>query len=170
MGLFDSVLGNILGGGASGKGIDYIAIMQWVEQQGGLQAILDKFRQGQFGDIVGSWLGNGETNRLPAITYSRRWAAMRSISWLKSWVSIRLRPPAPLHSFANGRGCRFAKWRSAARQQRTGRHGRQTVQIRLMLPASGRGIHSANSLDRRQRLLQMRHRARTFSGINRNAG
>lgn len=34
--------------------------MQWVEQQGGLQAILDKFRQGQFGDIVGSWLGNGE--------------------------------------------------------------------------------------------------------------
>ncbi|MEL5526392.1 MULTISPECIES: YidB family protein [Serratia] len=60
MGLFDSVLGNILGGGANGKGIDYIAIMQWVEQQGGLQAILDKFRQGQFGDIVGSWLGNGE--------------------------------------------------------------------------------------------------------------
>ncbi|BEN21516.1 Uncharacterized protein conserved in bacteria [Serratia marcescens] len=59
MGLFDSVLGNILGG-ANGKGIDYIAIMQWVEQQGGLQAILDKFRQGQFGDIVGSWLGNGE--------------------------------------------------------------------------------------------------------------
>ncbi|CVF92132.1 TPA: YidB family protein [Serratia marcescens] len=60
MGLFDSLLGNILGGGANGKGIDYIAIMQWVEQQGGLQAILDKFRQGQFGDIVGSWLGNGE--------------------------------------------------------------------------------------------------------------
>ena len=60
MGLFDSVLGNILGGGANGKGIDYIAIMQWVEQQGGLQAILDKFRQGQFGDIVGSWIGNGE--------------------------------------------------------------------------------------------------------------
>ncbi|NRN55715.1 DUF937 domain-containing protein [Serratia marcescens] len=60
MGLFDSILGNILGGGANGKGIDYIAIMQWVEQQGGLQAILDKFRQGQFGDIVGSWLGNGE--------------------------------------------------------------------------------------------------------------
>ncbi|HCB3598828.1 YidB family protein [Serratia marcescens] len=60
MGLFDSVLGNILGGSANGKGIDYIAIMQWVEQQGGLQAILDKFRQGQFGDIVGSWLGNGE--------------------------------------------------------------------------------------------------------------
>ncbi|HEE0340387.1 TPA: DUF937 domain-containing protein [Serratia marcescens] len=58
--MFDSVLGNILGGGANGKGIDYIAIMQWVEQQGGLQAILDKFRQGQFGDIVGSWLGNGE--------------------------------------------------------------------------------------------------------------
>ncbi|CAI1518956.1 YidB family protein [Serratia sp. TSA_198.1] len=61
MGLFDNVLGSILGGGANGgKGLDYVAIMQWVEQQGGLQAILDKFRQGQFGDVVGSWLGNGE--------------------------------------------------------------------------------------------------------------
>ncbi|SMB40110.1 conserved hypothetical protein [Serratia proteamaculans] len=63
MGLFDSVLGNILGG-ANGKGIDYVAIMQWVEQQGGLQAILDKFRQGQFGDVVGSWLGNGENQQI----------------------------------------------------------------------------------------------------------
>lgn len=97
MGLFDSVLGNILGG-ANGKGIDYIAIMQWVEQQGGLQAILDKFRQGQFGDIVGSGSAMAKISRLPAITYSRRWVATPSTNWLKSWVSIRLRRPAPLHS------------------------------------------------------------------------
>lgn len=63
MGLFDSVLGNLLGGG-NGKGINYAAIMQWVEQQGGLQALLDKFRQGQFGDVVGSWLGNGANQQI----------------------------------------------------------------------------------------------------------
>lgn len=65
MGLFDSVLGKILGGGnAKSKGIDYAAVMQWVQQQGGLQAILDKFRQGQFGDVVGSWLGNGANQQI----------------------------------------------------------------------------------------------------------
>ncbi|BBI91202.1 hypothetical protein SSYM_1089 [Serratia symbiotica str. Tucson] len=63
MGLLNSVLGNILGG-ASSKGIDYAAIMQWVEQQGGLQAILDKFRHGQFGDVVGSWLSNGKNQQI----------------------------------------------------------------------------------------------------------
>lgn len=98
MGLFDSVLGNILGGGANGKGIDYIAIMQWVEQQGGLQAILDKFRRGS--SAISSVPGSAmvKTSQLPAITYSRRWVVTRSINWLKNWVLIRPRPPAPLHS------------------------------------------------------------------------
>lgn len=63
MGLLNSVLGHILGG-ASSKGTDYADIMQWVEQQGGLQAILDKFRHGQFGDVVGSWLSNGKNQQI----------------------------------------------------------------------------------------------------------
>ncbi len=128
--------------------------MQWVEQQGGLQAIWTS-SVGQFGDIVDHGGGNGENQPITGDHVQQALGAMRSISWLKSWVSIRLRPPAPLHSFANGRGCR-AKWRSAARQQRTGRHGRQTLN-KTYAPGVWRGIHSANSLDRRQRLLQMRH-------------
>ncbi|MCS3408075.1 YidB family protein [Serratia sp. AKBS12] len=71
MGLLDGalggVLGNVLGGalGNGGKGgIDIAAILQWVEQQGGLQAILNKLQQGQLGDIVGSWLGNGDNQSI----------------------------------------------------------------------------------------------------------
>lgn len=56
MGLLDGLAG-ALGGG---KGVDYSAVLQWIEQQGGLQAILDKFRQGSLGDVVSSWVGTGE--------------------------------------------------------------------------------------------------------------
>ncbi|WP_029590053.1 YidB family protein [Franconibacter pulveris] len=60
MGLFDQVAGMLLNGDA-GK---YQAILSWVNQQGGVQALLDKFRQGGFGDIVASWLSTSEANRL----------------------------------------------------------------------------------------------------------
>ncbi|TQI81141.1 uncharacterized protein YidB (DUF937 family) [Serratia fonticola] len=56
MGLLDGLAGALSGG----KGIDYGTVLQWIEQQGGLQAILDKFRQGNLGDIVASWIGTGE--------------------------------------------------------------------------------------------------------------
>lgn len=60
MGLFDQVAGMLLNGDA-GK---YQAILSWVNQQGGVQALLDKFRQGGFGNIVASWLSTSEANRL----------------------------------------------------------------------------------------------------------
>lgn len=72
MGLLDGALGGVLGNvlndvlknqGSEG-GIDIAAIMQWVQQQGGLQAILNKLQQGQLGEIVGSWLGNGENQAI----------------------------------------------------------------------------------------------------------
>ena len=59
MGLLDGALGNVLGNvlgnafGNGGKGgIDIAAILQWVEQQGGLQAILNKLQQGQLGECM----------------------------------------------------------------------------------------------------------------------
>ncbi|GKX52558.1 YidB family protein [Budvicia aquatica] len=59
MGLLDQ-----LGGALGGKGsVDYVAIMQWVEQQGGISGLLDKFRQGGLADIVQSWISTG--NNLP---------------------------------------------------------------------------------------------------------
>jgi uncharacterized protein YidB (DUF937 family) len=59
MGLFDQVAGSLLNGDA-GK---YQAILSWVEQQGGIQALLDKLRQGGLSEIVSSWLSSNGTNQ-----------------------------------------------------------------------------------------------------------
>ncbi|WP_159567208.1 YidB family protein [Budvicia diplopodorum] len=49
-----------LGGALGSKGsIDYVAIMQWVEQQGGISGLLEKFRHGGLTEVVQSWIGNG---------------------------------------------------------------------------------------------------------------
>ncbi|WP_431221909.1 YidB family protein [Serratia sp. L9] len=60
MGLLDGLVGALSGG----KGIDYSTVLQWIEQQGGLQAILDKFRQGNLSDVVASWIGTGENQSI----------------------------------------------------------------------------------------------------------
>ncbi|CDG47294.1 YidB family protein [Serratia symbiotica] len=98
MGLLNSVLGNILGG-ASSKGIDYAAIMQWVEQQGGLQAILDKFRHGQFGDVVGSLLSNGKNQQISGDHVQQVLGSDVINQLAENWGSIRLRHAAPSQSF-----------------------------------------------------------------------
>ncbi|MGG7112024.1 YidB family protein [Klebsiella aerogenes] len=54
MGLLDQI-GGVLGGQA-GKAEQLQAIMTWIEQQGGIQVILEKFRSGGLGEIVESWL------------------------------------------------------------------------------------------------------------------
>lgn len=59
MGLFDQVAGSLLNGDAD----KYQAILRWVEQQGGVQALLDKLRQGGLSDIVSSWLSSNSTNQ-----------------------------------------------------------------------------------------------------------
>ncbi|HEY1846925.1 MAG TPA: YidB family protein [Buttiauxella sp.] len=52
MGLFDQVTG-MMGGGDAGK---FKVILEWINQQGGIQAILEQFRQKGFADVVTSWL------------------------------------------------------------------------------------------------------------------
>lgn len=52
MGLFDQVTG-MMGGGEAGK---FKVVLEWINQQGGIQAILEQFRQKGFGEVVGSWL------------------------------------------------------------------------------------------------------------------
>lgn len=54
MGLLDQI-GGVLGGQA-GKAEQLQAIMTWIEQQGGIQGILEKFRNGGLGEIVESWI------------------------------------------------------------------------------------------------------------------
>ena len=58
MGLFDQVAGMLLNGDAK----KYQAILSWVNQQGGIQALLDKLRQGGLSDIVASWISSSMAN------------------------------------------------------------------------------------------------------------
>ncbi len=59
MGLFDDVVGSLLSGDA-GK---YQAILSWVNEQGGIQALLEKLQSGGLGDIVSSWISNQQSNQ-----------------------------------------------------------------------------------------------------------
>ncbi|MHA6306835.1 YidB family protein [Hafnia paralvei] len=57
MGLLDS-LGGMLGG--QGQNADQIkVIMAWVEQQGGISALIEKFKSQGLGSIIESWIGTG---------------------------------------------------------------------------------------------------------------
>ncbi|MEH2920000.1 YidB family protein [Samsonia erythrinae] len=54
MGLLDQLSGAL--GGQAGKSEQLQAIMGWIQQQGGIQGIIEKFRSGGLGEIVASWL------------------------------------------------------------------------------------------------------------------
>ena len=67
MSLFDNVLSTVLGGitnnpTASGVGSNDLlhAAMQLIQQQGGLPAVIDKFRQEGFAKEAESWIGSGQ--------------------------------------------------------------------------------------------------------------
>ena len=53
MGLFDGLLGGIVGAGMVS------VVNNLVEQQGGLQGLISKFQQQGFGDTVSSWVSTG---------------------------------------------------------------------------------------------------------------
>lgn len=54
MRLLDTILGSI---GLGDKTTQEIAgLLEWVEQQGGIQSIVSRFRDGECSDIVSSWL------------------------------------------------------------------------------------------------------------------
>ena len=59
MGLFDDVVGSLL----QGDGGKYQAILTWVNDQGGIQALLEKLQSGGLGDIVSSWISNQQSNQ-----------------------------------------------------------------------------------------------------------
>ncbi len=61
MGLFD-IVGGMLGGQSGGNQSALIsAALEFINNQpGGLNGLIEKFRQGGAGDIIGSWIGTGE--------------------------------------------------------------------------------------------------------------
>lgn len=54
MGLFDQIGGMLGGQGAKAEQLQ--AVMSWIQQQGGVQGVLEKFRNGGLGEVVESWI------------------------------------------------------------------------------------------------------------------
>lgn len=61
MGLFDEVAGAVMGKVMGGNQANMVQVaMEMFNQYGGLNGILDKFKQGGLGDLAASWVGTGE--------------------------------------------------------------------------------------------------------------
>ena len=60
MGLFDGVLGGIVGAGMVS------VVNNLLEQQGGLQGLVNKFQQQGLGDTVNSWVSTGQNKAISA--------------------------------------------------------------------------------------------------------
>ena len=62
MGLFDQVVGALAGGEAGSQGGLLQAVMQLVNDPkiGGLEGLIITFQQGGLGEIVNSWVSNGQ--------------------------------------------------------------------------------------------------------------
>jgi uncharacterized protein YidB (DUF937 family) len=60
MGLFDGVLGGVLGAGA------VALVTKYVNQHGGLQGVVDQFQKQGLGGIVNSWIGTGDNQTVTA--------------------------------------------------------------------------------------------------------
>ena len=63
MGMLDGILGNLMGG-AMGAGAQQNSLMQIalqiLQQNGGIEGVLDKFRQGGYADQAASWQSTGQ--------------------------------------------------------------------------------------------------------------
>lgn len=57
MSLFDQVAGML--GGQQGQAGTYQAILTWINEQGGIGALLQKFQQGGLGAVAESWISTG---------------------------------------------------------------------------------------------------------------
>ena len=62
MGLLDDLVGSLGNSNGSGQGNQMqqlMAIWNWVQEQGGVEVLLQKFQQGGLGQVLNSWLGSG---------------------------------------------------------------------------------------------------------------
>ena len=58
MGLLDDLVGSLTGGQQNNLG-QLQAVWNWVQEQGGVEVLIQKFQQGGLGEILSSWLSNG---------------------------------------------------------------------------------------------------------------
>jgi len=59
MGLLDQLVGALGNGNGRNTLGELEAVWNWVQEQGGVEVLLHKFQQGGLGEILASWLGNG---------------------------------------------------------------------------------------------------------------
>lgn len=59
-GLINSALGGMMGQGGQGQNPMLQMALQVLQQNGGIEGLLDKFRQGGYADQAASWQGTGE--------------------------------------------------------------------------------------------------------------
>ncbi|MGU7775881.1 YidB family protein [Burkholderia sp. MR1-5-21] len=70
MGLLD-IVGGLIGGEAGGNSQSALlsAALEFINNQpGGLNGLIEKFNAGGAGDVIGSWVGNGENQPISADT------------------------------------------------------------------------------------------------------
>ncbi|KFD17129.1 MULTISPECIES: YidB family protein [Tatumella] len=58
MGLLDDLVGSLTGGQQNNLG-QLQAVWNWVQEQGGVEVLIQKFQQGGLGEILSTWLSNG---------------------------------------------------------------------------------------------------------------
>lgn len=66
MGLFDSIAGSVLGKFGSEQGGVAQVALDLFNQNGGLNGILEKFKEGGLGETAASWVGTGENASISA--------------------------------------------------------------------------------------------------------
>src|SRR6185369_11242759 len=59
-GLINSALGGMMGHGGQGQSPLLQVALQVLQQNGGIEGVLDKFRQGGYGDQAASWQSAGQ--------------------------------------------------------------------------------------------------------------
>ncbi|MEZ3500629.1 YidB family protein [Pantoea sp. KPR_PJ] len=59
MGLLDQLVGALGNGNGRNTLGELEAVWNWVQEQGGVEVLLNKFQQGGLGEILASWIGNG---------------------------------------------------------------------------------------------------------------
>ncbi|ALV91153.1 MULTISPECIES: YidB family protein [Pantoea] len=62
MGFLDELVGSLGNSNGNGQGNQLgqlAAIWTWVQEQGGVEVLLQKFQQGGLGEVLSSWIGTG---------------------------------------------------------------------------------------------------------------
>ncbi len=65
MGLLDNIVNTVAEvAGKSGSASQLQTVWSWIQQQGGIEVLIQKFNQGGLGSILSSWIGHGDNQAI----------------------------------------------------------------------------------------------------------